>query len=158
MRRTRSRRGGRPLVPLRWTGDSSVAEQGVAAGATSTVALVVPADYEQQATMEAGGVTLIRVRMTVVLRAITLGAFCHMAVYVIGAAETVPLPSALAGLITGDTLWFTTRMLSVADPQWVEVDIKSKRRLENDQVVFAISAIGQNLNYALSARCLIRGG
>lgn len=165
MRGRSRRRGGwgrrSAPVPVRWTGDLSSGESTVAAGAATATDIVVPADYEQNATLEPGGITLVRLRLSIGLRATVVGAFCHMGVWVIGAAETAPTPSTFAALMSGDCIWWDTRFIALqanATPEHVEADIRAKRRLENDRVVFVLSAIAQNVTFVLGARALLKGG
>lgn len=161
----RSRRGygrsTRPKRERRWTGDLSAAETAVAAGAQSFIALVVPGDYEQSATMEPGGVTLVRIRLAVSLRATIIGGLAYMAVVRIGDNEALLNVNTLQQFISGDVLWYRTVMVNIAANGGVneyDVDIKSGRKLEADSVVFVLGAVAQTITYAISARCLLLGG
>lgn len=81
-----------------------------------------------------------------------------MGIYVIGNAENVPLPNTQAGLITGDCLWQDAIMVPIDTPRYYELDLKAKRRLENDRVVFVLAAVAQTVTYMGTWRTLIKGG
>lgn len=160
MRRSRGRRArrGGPARARRWTGDLSAAETAVVAGNQSFIALVVPADYEQSATMEPGGATLVRIRLSVSLRATVVGGLAYMAVVRIGDNEALLNVNTLQQFISGDVLWYKTVMVNLTGDNQHEVDIRSSRKLEADSVVFVLAAVAQTVTYAISARCLLLGG
>jgi len=118
------------------------------------------ADYLQTTTMEAGAVTLARIRGEFNLRATVLGGFAYVGIYVIGATEGAPLPNAFTSYISGEMLFHDCVMVPVSpqEPYHGIIDIKVKRRLEGDRVVFGISAVAQTVTYTYGLRCLLLGG
>lgn len=135
-----------------------LAEDTVAAGATDANAIVVPPDYEQSTTMEQSGVTLLRIRGTVLLRATVVGALAYMAIYSVHENAPVNNPNTLAGFIDSNCLWRSLVMVPIDRPMRIELDVKAQRRLQDDQLVFAISAVAQTVTYSFGLRCLLRGG
>lgn len=151
-----TRKGSR--LPVRWTGDLLLAEDTVAAAATDANAIVVPADYEQSTTMEQSGVTLLRIRGTVLLRATVTGALAYMAIFAVHENAPINNPNTLAGFIDSNCLWRSVTMVPTDTVHRLELDVKAQRRLQDDQLVFAISAVAQTVTYSFGLRCLLRGG
>jgi len=154
----RARRRSSLSVARRWTGDFLTTEDTVAAAGTDANVIVAKEDYRQQAALEAGSMTLTRIRGAFNLRATVLGGLAFCSIAVIGDTEGAENPSSFTAYVTGDTLWHGMYMVSVNEPTHVDVDIKSARRLENDRVVFSISAVAQTITYTFNLRCLLLGG
>lgn len=108
--------------------------------------------------MEQSGVTLVRIRGSVNLRATVIGGLAFLGVYVVSELSPVNNPNTFAGFIDGNCLWHKVVMVPTDTSRYVEVDIKSKRRLIDDQIVFAISAVAQAVTYNYAFKTLIRGG
>lgn len=134
-----------------------LAEDQVAAAATESAVVLAPDDYRQAANIEAGSMTLSRIRGHVNLRATVVGGIAFVAIFVIGENEANVAPSAFASYITGDTLFHRAVMVSVNEPVLLELDIKARRRLENDVVVMSVSAVAQAITYQWGLRCLCTG-
>lgn len=158
--RTRRARGSRSrtLVAKRWSGDFLLAEDTVAAAATDQNVVLAPEDYRQQASLEASSVTLTRIRGDVSVRATVIGGVAFAMVYVAHVATAGIAPNTFAGFIDGNVLWFKVLQVPTTEPVRVELDIKARRRLENEQVIFAISAAAQTVTYMFNLRCLLLGG
>lgn len=151
------RRGFRRRLPLKWCGNGLTAEDTTASGTQDSMQLIEPNDYRGGTTgnVEAGSCTLVRIRGQVSFRATVIGGLAYMGVYAIGASEGVPDPSTTGGQVSGDMLWSTIEMVPTDTSRKLEVDIKAKRRLEDDQVIFVIKSLGQTLTWAANFRCLI---
>lgn len=145
-------------MPLRWTGDIATLEDTTAAGVTDATAILVPADYEQSATMEQSGVTLVRVRGEVNLRATVIGGLAFLGLYVVSELSPVNNPVTFAGFIDSQCLWRDSVMVPVDTSRHIAIDVKAQRKLKDDQVVFAISSVAQTITNQYAFRCLIRGG
>lgn len=158
--RRRSFGGARALRKmLKWTGQQLAAEATQAAAGQTNIVLVAPSDYEGGTTagnVEAGGATLYRIRGDISLRATVIGGLAYMAIYCIGANETAPVVATAAGLVSGDLLWSKVVMVPIDTPRSFEIDVRVKRKLENDQIVFCIFAAAQTVTYLGNWRCLIR--
>lgn len=159
-RRSRGSSRGRAslVVAKRWTGEGTTVEATTLAGTTSAAAIVSPTDYEQSPTLEQGGVTLVRMRGTISLRATVLGGICFFGIYVVSELSPANPPSSLAGLLDGDCLIHRSLMIGTTEPRVIEIDIKAKRRLTDDQVVLVVEAIGQTVISQFSIRALLLGG
>lgn len=159
----RRRFGGRPFRRGKqrdslWSGDLSAAETLVAAGAGSFIQLVVPSDYQHSTgTVESGATTLARIRGSVSWRSTVVGGIAYFAIMVIDANEGPPNPANIAVFLRGDLLWHSVQMSLIDTTRNLEFDVKTKRRLENDQVVFLVGAIAQAVTYVMSGRCLLLG-
>lgn len=144
----------------KWTGQGLAAEDSVAAAGTEGLVIVQPSDYEGGTTtgnVEAGAATLLRIRGSVNLRATVVGGLAFM--YIIAHGDTEPnfnaATSALS-ITSGDILWQDHYMIGTAEPRHVEIDVRVKRRLENDRVEWIISAVAQTIVYSANFRALIR--
>lgn len=161
----RRRFGRRPKLPVRWTGNFTDAETTTAAGAVGSLTLIDPSDYRQQATMEESGATLLRVRGFFCARATVIGALAHIAIYVPDEALTVAAggaldPTQFGNFIRGDLIFhgvFTVPVGANAAPLMVPIDVKARRRLADQNVMFAIKATAQAVTWTMSGRCLLRG-
>lgn len=163
-RRFRSR--GRRRLPLRWTGDQPAAVVAIAAGTLAFTSIVVPTDYEQSATMEQGGATLVRVRASIALVATVVGSVAGVGIF--HADEAVnPVfggnydPLVFSQLIRGDVLYFRRLLVGAVDPIAWEIDVRVKRKLQDSQVHLVVAvpaASAGDVTGTWSARALIRGG
>lgn len=157
---TRGRRfGRRPRIPTKWTGNGTAAEGTVTAGNSTSIVIVGATDYEGgtvSGAVEAGGATLLRIRGSIDMRATVVGGLAFMYIAVLGSAETVHAATNVLAITSGDTLWQDVRMVSTAEPVHIEIDVRSKRRLENDQVVFVVSSIAQSTTFSAQFRALIK--
>lgn len=159
-RRFLGRRGftRRPLRPRRWTGQGITAEDTVAAGVSDVFEIVVPSDYAGGTTagaVEPGGATLLRIRGTLNVRATVIGGVAFMYIAVAGANETLAAATDASTIISGDMLWTYHLMVPVDTTREVEIDVRSKRKLENDRVVFVITGVAQTITYTANFRALI---
>lgn len=149
---------------MRWTGDLSTTPTSIANGALGFLSLVVPGDYEQSTTLEQGGVTLMRTRMSVSLNSEVAGTDLSMAVMVLDEAHTPTFggtgdPGVFAQLISGNVLWHRRMLLQPEVPFYDEVDIRVRRLLEETSVHFVLSVrAGGPVTLAVTGRCLIKGG
>jgi len=162
-RRFLPRRGGRGLsrLFLKWTGQGLAAEEGLAVGTPEFVTIVAPSDYAGGTTanaVEPGGCTLQRIIGQVSLRSGVAGSLAFMYIMKLGSFESAQNPAGFTPVISGDTLWQYATMVTAATGhvQVIDVDIRVKRKLEDDQVVFGIAAVGQALTYYTNFRALIR--
>jgi len=149
----------RPLIPVKWTGNGITALDSVAAGVSDTLELVVPGDYTGGTTtgaVEAGGATLLRIRAQINLASSVLGGIAWMYIIVHGFNEPTFVATDALTITSGDVIWQDHYYLAANLPVHVDVDIKSKRRLENDRVIFVLSAIAQTITWTSNFRCLIR--
>lgn len=159
-RRSRGRRstsGRRPNYL--WTGQSTTAEQTVAAAAVTAIVIVAPADYQASttATTEAGGTTLLRIRAGLDIRATVAGAALYVSIVRKGSNEAAPNPNSAAAIIDGDTLWYGIYMVPIDTVRHIDIDVKVKRRLEDDQIVMNVQALAQTVTYLMWARALLLG-
>lgn len=159
-RRRRGRSSGRSSqsIARRWTGEGQIAETTRTAPGVDFTEIVASTDYEQSATMEQSGVLLTRIRGHLAMRATIIGGLAFVAIMVIGDTETPPAPSAFDSLRHSELLWRWSGMVGTTEPRIIEIDVKAKRRLDDDRVVMVIEAIGQTLIYQWVARALLIGG
>jgi len=158
MRRHFRGRLSRPRFPTKWTGQQQSAEATVAAGAQTDIIVVAASDYEGgsvSGNVEAGGCTLLRIRGTINVRATVIGGLAYMALYTAGVGESVTLNSA-AQIASGDTLWHDLIMVPIDTSRHIEIDVKAKRLLENDAVIFSIRAVAQTVTYCGQWRALLK--
>lgn len=123
--------------------------------------LVTPTDYEGgtvSGNVEAGACTLYRIRGTINVRATVIGGLAYMAVIVQGATEAVPSMAGPSQITSGDVLWHDLHMVPIDTSRHIEIDVRVKRRLENDVVYFVIAGVAQTITYAGTWRALIRSG
>lgn len=149
----------RPLIPVKWTGNGITAVDSVAAGVSDTLELVVPGDYTGGTTtgaVEAGGATLLRIRGQVNLASSVLGGVAWMYIVCHGFNEPTFVATDALTIVSGDVIWQDHYYLAANLPVHVEIDVKSKRRLENDRVIFVISAVAQTITWTSNFRCLIK--
>jgi len=135
-----------------------VAEATNAIGTQTNITIVAPGDYQagQVADQtEPGGATLLRIRGQVDLRAAAAGGVALMAIFKLGALEPSPIMTTALALTSGDVLWEEMVMVSSTVPTHVEVDIKAKRKLENDAVVFSIFSVAVATIYFVNFRALL---
>lgn len=161
MRRFVSRRRGFPRrrIPTKWTGQQLNGEATRAAGGQDDIVILAPSDYEGGTVggnVEAGGATLLRVIGDVSVRATVLGAVAYAAIYCIGQNEGPLQLNTGIEIISGDVLWQDVWMVPVDTNRQFHVDIRSKRRLENDRVIFSIRAVAQTVTYAGQWRALMK--
>jgi len=125
--------------------------------------IIIPADYQQQATLESGGATVVRVRGWFSARATVIGGIVGVTIFVrdddeaagIGLAN---IPLTLEGdLASGQILWRYSTQVPI-DVRQVEFDIKVKRRLQDSRITLAVASYGQTTLWHYSARALIVGG
>lgn len=156
----RGRRG--PRLPLRWSGNHHNAETAVGAATLDYVNLINVDDYRQQSTLEEAGCTLVRIRGYVSLRAAAasaawLGIF-HANENVVPTAAGVSDPTLFASFIDSGVLWIRSTLLAANEVQHFDIDVRVKRRLENDRVDIVLKTGGAAVSWLALGRCLIRGG
>lgn len=161
-RRRRRFGGRRSRLPLRWTGDLSASVVTQAGAGLGYLTVVLPADYEQSATMEQGGATLLRIRGEWSMRCTVAAAGC---VAVFAADEAVfPVaggnydPLLFSQLIRGDLLFREAYILPVGGYKTIVFDVKARRRLQDTQIHCVLSNTIGTVEYNVTGRALIRGG
>lgn len=161
-RRFFGRRGfKRPRRPVKWTGNGLDAEVLRAAGGSDVLTIVSADDYAGgpvAGIVEAGGVTLVRIRGRINLRATIVGgvAFCYIIAH--GQTEATFAATAADALTNGDVLWQDHFMVPTSVPmEPIEIDVKSSRKLEQDRVVFVLTAVAQGITYTANFRALLMG-
>lgn len=155
-------RSSKARLPLRWSGTLDTAMSGVIPAATlDSQAIIVPADYQQGTAMEASACTLMRIRGFVNLQntAATVN-LVTMCIYVAHGDLAARNPTIFDQAFRyGGTLWHMQLLLPstayAGFNEMVELDIKSKRRLENQSVVFAVIGV-TTFQYATSLRALLK--
>jgi len=128
------------------------------------VEIVAQNDYEQGATLEPGGCTLLRIRGDIYFYSATVGALYFAAIYVM-ASDLNPTvggdndPTVVRGLITGDLLWMRSGLaplMTNGENRLVEIDVRVKRKLESEHVVLVVAAEAQTVLWGFHARALLR--
>jgi len=166
LKRFGPRRGpfARPRQRLvRWTGETTQIENLAAAGALQFATIVAPADYRQQATLEAAGVTCLAIKGCFSLRATVLGAIAHVGI-INQDANLVPTfgadndPGAAAWLFNGDVMYWYCCVVPIDTTHIVPFDVQAKRRLVDSNVNFVVSARAQAVTWQMGARALLKGG
>jgi len=162
--RRRNRFPARPRVSraTQWTGDFTNVVTALPAATIGTLQLVVPGDYQDTATVEPGGVTLLRIRGWLNVTTALNNSPFWAGIYV---SESTPFtgagtdtdPGVFAGIINGDLVWWNMGMVHAApeDPYRIEIDVKAKRKLESENVTFRILSGANALTYVMGARCLL---
>jgi len=165
--RPRRRFRGRSGAPsqLRWCGNSALTE-GVLGGPPAYVAyaIVAPSDYAQQATLEPGGVTLMRTHLSVCVRG-AVGAIVTVALYHHRSTETLGItgvydPQAVLGLASGHLMWVRQFLClgAAVNAYSVIADIKARRKLEDETVSLVFRTDAAVSTHSFYARALIKGG
>lgn len=75
-----------------------------------------------------------------------------------GSAEFAPNPNTAAALIDGDLMWYGCYMVPLAanaEPLNVDIDVRVKRKLEDDRIILVFEAAAQTVTYAMWARALL---
>lgn len=159
-----SRRGARKGPARRWTGELVQAENVTAAGTLTQSVIVATADYRQSTTLEAGSVTLVRIRGQLTARATVIGAVASFGIWALDESEGATFnvnadAGAAAALFDGTLLWAWHGIVpSPNDVMRLDIDIKSKRRLQGTQIVFTCASRAQATTWVYAARALLVGG
>jgi len=164
-RRRRAPRGGLKSRELRWTGDMTTALTNVPINSLSFIDLVVPGDYRQSATLEAGNVTLMRIRgifsyktAAVLDGMIHAGIFVHDATYNPAFGVTLD-PGLFTSFIEPNLLWHYGAIGGLVDDAFtVPIDVKVKRKMVNQNITFVCTARTQSFDFGVTGRCLMLGG
>lgn len=151
-------RFGRPRLPTKWAGDVNITEGTQTAGGQTATVILESADYIGGTTgnVEAGGATLLRIRGAVNLRATVIGGLALLAIVKIDEGGTFANLNTAAAFYSGDVLWYDTVMVPTDTARHIEIDVRTRRRLERDAVYFIIYAVAQTITYAGHWRVLIR--
>lgn len=99
---------------------------------------------------------MLRIRGAISLRATVVGGLALMCVWALGENETPRVLNTASAFYSGDVLWWDTRMVPTTEPVHYEIDVRAKRKLENDSVWFSIFAVAQAITYAGHWRALIQ--
>lgn len=163
MPRRRGRSHGRVGRTRRWTADQSTALAAVVSPNLGFLTVVVPGDYEQSATMEQGGVTLLRLRGN--LNCVNSVANADVALGIwVGDEGLAPVfganfdPFLFSQLIRGELLYHR-RLIVGTTPVNIEVDVKAKRKLSDSSIHMVLGTLGPGtLTVSASGRALLLGG
>jgi len=149
---------------LRWTGELTTVEQSTAFSALTYSTIVAVTDYQQQGTLEAAGVTLMRIRGNVTWRSATTGDISMFGIIVLDDTQTPAFsgdtdPGTAGWLRNGDVLWSWYTQTQSGQIYSREIDVKVKRRLQGQQVHFVVSNRGAGtVIWTYGARALLAGG
>lgn len=151
-------------LPLRWIGSLDTDLVTVAADTLETQAIVVPADYQQSTGLEASAATIMRCRGWLnLVNGVTVPNVVLAALYVAHGDLGGRSPASYDQIFRyGGTLWFGSVILGAEGaavaanhPRWLELDVKSKRKLENESLVLAL--FGQlGFTYTHAIRVLMK--
>jgi len=150
----------RKKIETQWTADFATGEITTAAAGIGAASWVVPADYQDTATLEPGGTTLLRIRGWLAYRATVIGCYVRMGIWASQSDSTgitgTHDPSALAGVINGELLWWMGDIAPIDTSRRLEIDVKAKRKLENHYIHFTIAPVAQAVAWVAGARLLLR--
>lgn len=160
MRRTSFRgRNVRPRVPTKWTGNGLLVEETVAAAAQAETEVIGLADYVGGLTVgnvEAGACTLLRIRGQLSVRATVVGGIGLFALIRLGSNEVAQSLLTQNQITSGDMLWSYQVGIPVDTVHVYDIDVKSKRKLEDDRIVFVRRAVAQSVTLFWNFRALMR--
>lgn len=122
--------------------------------------LVAPSDYQINAGVEPGGVTVRRIR-GFLSAIVPSGGGNTGAIYAVIAMHSAPggldfTPNTADAIISGDVLWSGCWGTETGNQLHLDIDVKSMRKLENESISLVLEGIVQSHTVSAWARALIQ--
>lgn len=111
-------------------------------------------------TTEAGGTTVLRVVGAISFVAALAGATLNAQLQKLGNLEPTIAPNSAAAIISGDVMWTYQKNVNttaVGGIDYVQFDVRVKRKLEDDRIDLVLEATAQTVTYSMWARALLIG-